>query len=904
MSWGINPWGVSPWGGFGPGSILTGPAAINSRPFPTEITPLGVLSGGTNNLTLTVEAPAEDDFYNGYWLVYFGSKVVSRQVISYSMSRVVALSHDFPFAIPAAAEIFMFAPDEWVPDLLHVAVRPSYDKMLDLTTLSLLHNYSKYAFDGLRPHVTQGNPAAQHEGQVPSVGDFSFFELDPAAPVAAPLIATDDSFKGQVCTAYSGTGSGQERRIVRYDSATKRLYPDSDFDTPFDTTTRYRLEVDPQLALYNLVTPLSTTEVEVDAQYAGLALTHDGAANHRNVLVLRQGGNYNSNNPVQFQTLLHIEAAVLSAGQAGLVFGFQLGATPIPYSVTFEIMHDGGGGAGDLVLRVNKPNAAPQDTVLISAADPTAIVGLTLGFFCSYDPRDDKLRVTVNSLFPIPGSPLITNLELSGFRGTSDFAGSPLPQRPGGNLAFFGAGLLGAPVVMQYVRFAFLIEGAHIVKQGVVRGYLDGEVLSAFPLQTERNRPPLHWRGPWFPLAGGKSQPTSPVVIENDRLDDGTLVIRRDPLDSGLIPPTPYALVRYEPQLVSAGTRSFSFTTRIKAVEGEHLHWDAIGAAFGVLLGEPGAYWHIQIGLISDLGRQKVGLLLRDTGGVGLALEDYYAVDSEWGTDYRTYRLVYSEENGGDPYLVLFEDDKSAPIIRLEGAVLLSLLPDETTTFLNLDGVYFGLLAQPFSVELRHAFSRYYYNFLGYTPQLYFDQLTPTEPDGAPVPWLRVETVANTINYTREYDSRRVPINGKMTLESADSESYFFRSLADASLPAEHVLRQTDGFVAEFRVQLDGDSPPESVHSPGVQGRPGLWSGVGLYLDDGYDRIVFGFADGGSRGKFVFIAGGDPTDPTAPTAFVDVQSWVEASIRQPETWFPYLYNIDWSEEHLYRVERS
>lgn len=902
MSWGINPWGVSPWSGFGPGSILTGPAVINSRPFPTEITPLGVLVGGTNNLQLLSEAPAEDNYYNGYWLVYFGAKVVSREVADYSSARVVTLSHDLPVSIPDGAQVFLFAPDEWVPDLLHVGIRPSVDKLLDLATLSLLHNYSQFAFDGIRPQATQGNLAAQHAGQVPSVGDFDFFQIDPATAPAA-LLGIDDSFKGLVCSATAGTGQGQVRRIIRYDSATQSLYPDVPFDVPFDETTRYDLAATPLYVMANTDLPLTYTDIDLDARYTGLSLIHDGTVNHRNAVVFRQGGAYNTTRPVQMAGILHVESATFLSGRAGLVWGMQLGLSPVR-SVKFELMHDGAGAPGNLILRTHKPNAAAVDTVLIPNADPAQLSGFTVSFFCSYSPTDDKLRVAMNSLFPIPGSPLISDLEFAGFVTSSDFEGHSLPQKQGGNLAFFGAGLSGAAATVQWLRFAFLIEGEYIVQDGVVKGFLDGEVLSAFPQQTERGKLPLAWVRPWFPLAGGKSEPTFPVTVSNDRLDGGALVIKREEVEGVATPDTPYSLVRYEPQLEDRRTRSFSMTTRIRAVEGDHLNWDVIGAAFGALIGPAGSRLHIQLALISDLGREKIGLLMRDTGGFGLALADFHTADSEWSTDYRTYRLVYSEENGGDPFLMLFEDNNPKPILNLAGSVLTSMLPDDTTSIMNLAGVYLGLLSQPFSVELRHEFTRYFYNLLGYTPQLYFEQPIPTEPDTAPLPWVRTESVLGTIAYDKEFDSRRAATNGRLRLESRDSQALFTRDLADPTLPAEHVYRPTDGFVAEFRVQLDADNLPSSVYDDTVEGRPGLWSGVGLYLDDGADRIVFGFADGGSRGRFIFVAGADPTDTTQALDFSNIQSWVEASIRQPGTWFQYVHNIDWTEEHLYRVERS
>lgn len=893
MSWGISAWGLSPWGGvfLGPSTLLTAPAFVNSRPYPAEITPVFLLSGGTNNLILDSPAQLEEDFYNGAYLICYGPPYVAvRRIEDYLSGREVVLERDFPYAIPSAAVVFIYADDTWIPDLLHMGIRPSADKALELPTFNFIHAAGDQSFDGLREGVTIGDPRLEHSASSTAAGSDQYIVLDSTVPdLPAGSFTTEDSFKGLTVTITRNRAAGEVRRITRYDAINKRAYVDKPYVVAPDSTSYYTIANIPDASLQNYLPPQTSTNIDVDASQAGLILTHSGMSNDRSLIAIRGEVTdyYTHDEPLQLSTTFKIHSATMVAGRAGIVFGFVLPGAPV-FGVLCEVMHNGGGGAGDLIFRVSGVGGS-TDFSLIPGANPTTITELTLTCSLLYDPDKDHIEVSVNSLFPLPGNNLVNSGVIPNIQSGGLFSGNPVSAAAAPPFSFFGAGRVGASARVQYLRFSFLRLGAYITKRGVMYAVQDSEVLSALPNRSESGKLPLQWRQPWIPVAGGRRTPHSSVEVF---LEDGSTAIDRVTKSDA-----PFLFVRYEPQLQSVYTRGLLYTISLSAVEGDHGPWDITGAVFGAVIGEPGSQKVIRLSLIDDLGTRYLGVQM--SGTTGLFLADYIRAESDWSTA-RQYRLLYDPaSNGLERSLSVYEDNKTEPLFSLKGPFLDSILPSFTGAPISAPGFYFGLMQESSQVKMVVNFVRYLYNLISYAPHLHLGtSALPSDP-GLSYPWSTQIMGTSTEEYVLERDEEGVEINARVRLTSQGAAplAFYYRDLPPMPTK-EHGFNTTDGLVAEFRTKITGT--PQNVNNGRTKG---IWTGVGMVIDDGVDRALMGFGDAGEQGKFIFVTGPNPTTG-APLLWDEIEDWVADAIRQPKRWRKHLYFVDWSAERLYRFERA
>lgn len=896
--WGVNPWGVTPWGigfGFDP-ELLVAPAFVNSRPYPPDITPVEVVSGGLNSIVLDVDVPDVEGFFTGAYLVYYGPKIVARKIIEYQSGRICVLSHDLPITIPAGSIIFLYSSDDnWIPDLVHVGIRPSPDKRLNITTLEFVQSYGVTSLYGVKPQTMLGNPAGTHDAYFAGVGTDEYVILNSSA-LGPPLSvwATNDSFVGLLLEIDRNRGAGQKRRIVRYDALTKYAWLDRPLPTVPNTESHYKLSNAPNAVMLPMSPSLTSNEVTVQANYAGLLFEHDGSTAAKNLMCLQAQpfDYYDFQAPLQMYTQFTIHQAIMSAGRAGIGFGFAVPGTT-PLGVLCEVMHNGGGGIGDLIFRIKGGGGGLLDLTLELNTDPLIISNKTFACFLVYEPFEDVLRIRVHALFPLPGSVLISSAEIPNFKNSGLFDGAPIPSTLLPPYGFFGAGQLGAVTSVQYLSYSFMNAGQYLIKQGVVQGYRDGEVLSSLPVQTEAGLLPLQWKKPWIPRTRGRREPPPGIQLGVDA-DTKAVVLAKTDLNS-----QQHIFARNEPQLEDERTRGFLYTIRFKATVEDNTY-DAVGPAVGAVIDKAlSGRKEIRLALLNDGGERIIGLLTSTTSDSFLA--DYlmaYRID--W-TEWVTCRIIYEPANGGsDKFFGVFINEETKPRLLLTGAVVDSILPHALLSPLTVPGFYFGMVSHESISSFFLKFARYLFNSICYAAQIFYNT-TPLLPDDVSLTyrWSSSISAPGTATYVYDVDDRLIAYNGKVCLDTQDAgvPVFYYRDLNTTALTKEHYFDTTDGMVIEFRMQIEHAN---NIHSGNTKG---IWTGVGVVIDDGVDRILLGFADGGQHGTSMFVTGPDP-DTGARLEWDNLQKWFEDVMRRPKYWGDYFIQIDWTQEHLYRFERS
>lgn len=873
MSWGTGPWGATPWGGLIGGPAGTAVVAfVNSRPFPVTVSVVGVAAGGVNNIVLTADALSEVDTYKDFWLVYHGpTAIVSRRIENYLPGRVCELYYDMPFAIPGGANVWLVADDSWIPDKLHIGVRPSLGKRIDISTVDYINGYGNSAMDGVRNFTTLGTPEGEHIGFVPEVSDLDSVRLDVLASVPAWMFTTEDSFKGLVLKSLRGVGKDQERRVVRYDSSNNLAYLDKELATRLDHTTEYQLINSPSLIMGAVTSPFTSGLVGIKSQYSGMLLEKAAAGNPLGVMCMGSLDNpaYDFSYPLQLQVRVYIFNGALVGGRAGICFGFVMDGNPT-LGIMGEVMEVG----GNLVLRISGASGAVHD-FLLDTVFTAPITNRYYDFRLLYIPEEDELHIdAVDLSVTWPGQIIQDDAKITNVKGSGGFVGRPVYSNQRTPFCFFGIGIAGAASKVQFTRVAFMHVSEFGVKAGKVQGILDGEVISALPNRSEAEELPLDWRQPWLPIAGGSKDPRESTEI---KLAEPGFTIDRTSKEA-----TPYMLARQESQLGIPSSSGFLLTVRVRALASDITPIDHIGAAFGGIVNIGGTLRDVQASLLEDFGDRLIGIRL--AGGDGELVNEHLAYKSDW-RQTKQYRLVF-DPAPGDGSIIIFEDGEKTPLAIIPESLFTSLPVSE----LDYPAMFYGLRPVATKVTLTNELLRYNHNAVCYFPQLYAN--SPKLPEAhTAYPWFKHGL--GTSEYVQEESQ---PVNGYVKLVADQNHVFYYRDLDSATVP-EHVFRPTDGFVVDFRAAVDEYVNRHTGRSAGT------WSGVGMTVDDGGDRHLIGFADGGERGKFIFIPGADP-DTGKAMAWEDVHKWVESAVREPARWQDYVHYIDWTQETLYRFERS
>lgn len=895
MSWGFGPWGATPWGGLLGGTAIFPPilSFVNSRPFPPLITQATISIGGTNNLVLSSTGVlAEAGAYNDFYLFYIGAaSVVSRKIQSYAAGYVCTLEYDLPVAIPALATVLLISPDEWVPDLVAVSVRPSAGRNIDPSTLKFMTGSGKQGMDGIRKQVLLGNPVMEHRGWNQRLADAQTLYLDDtAAGPPAGSFNVNDAFKGLVVEITRGLGQGQIRRIVRYEQTSRIAHLDYMWDTVPNASSEYRAYTDPSVHFGLVVPPYAAGgTLEVDASLCGLWINKPIPAGNPTGLLCVNGSTpylYQYDKPILLYTQFSIISATLNgAGRCGIGFGFYVHGSPYPLGVYCEVMHDG----VDLIMRV-RGTGGFQDFVLLAGAAPGAIAPVTYNCQLVYDPVADKFHLDVIQVTPYPGTVVIHDGIINAVVGGLNYTGCPVYTDQNSPCSFFGTGIVDSASMVQFTSFGFMDQGVYEILNGTVQHVKDATVFSALPNRYEPGKKPLDWYQPWLPAAGGRKDPPGSIRLLNTKSRD--LSIQRITKEQ-----SPYCIAREEPALYDLPTNGFLMQADVRITATDHDPYDVTGAAMGVVLGEAGTLKLAQLTFIEDFGTPMVGFRVDSPG---LFIDQFLAAKSDW-TSFHRYRFIYDPAMlSGEQYIAIHEDDNAYPILLGDSTLMPDLLAAINESPLDRPGFYAGLVTVPSKVKMEIAGLRYLFNLVSYFPQLYKDDAIPTTPDmHLAYPWLRfglIGPTTATANYTKDY-TRAAITNGRMKLTSLTSAVYYYRNLDAGSVDPAHVFRTDNGFVMEFRMRL------EAFQNRNTGMQVGFWSGVGAIADDGVNRFLVGFSEAGFLGRYVFIAGTEP-DTGIPLPWASIQTWVTSSMRDPARWRNHVAEVDWTQEHLYRLEIS
>lgn len=871
--WGSS-WGLMAWGGIASTNTIAGKAIpANTKPLPTQAISATVLTGGASSVVLS-DSLVGEDIFAGRYLVHLDGLYYARKV-ERQEGDTLYFDRDFPSAIPNGSKVLLVDAKTWGPDEFIVGLYPpsKSDRILP-ASLQVMHHYGRAGMEGIFPHLCVGSSRGAHEGKGTEVGDAEGITLSDAYGPSVPVgfWASPDAFRGLLCEIYEGEGIGQIRRIVSYDETTKRAYFDRSLDKVTNTTSKYRLRLDSHVFLQHLESagsPLAD-DVLTYTYPAGITLQHDGLSIKKNVLTF-SSSSYKQGTPVHLRALFFVASSTFLSGQTGLTMGFRLPLSPTPLTLHAELMHDGGGGAGNLVLRVFKASGH-TDVVLDAGASGTGMSGRLFGVMATYAPSSDKLYISVEeSALLQPDQTILRGyLEIADFRNGGLYNYESLPGKRGGAWGWFSAGRNGAATVTQLLRFAFASEGGYLLRDGRSQGIPQVSLTSTAVNRTLKGRTPLQWHGVHRPLYGRMPGVDSHAVSTVRTDPQGKVTtIRRSSTDAT----KDFAmLVHYSPKHLQTNYPGFSFSLRAACRSDSHIPYDSTGMYFGVVVGSGLSKLDVRVAFLRDLNRKCLGILLKNAVNNGLYASDYLLVDDvDWESEH-LYQLLYDDK---EQRLLLYVDNEPTPRLNQLGA-LSSWVAAAQADSMSSTGCYVGITDQQ-DTDPSITISE-----VEFTDSLQmYDASSLSLP---PSPNVLTETHAGTCKIAKE--SVQTQKVDRVVFDKSWGTSFY--TLNTASLSADEMLTTDQGLRLDFGVHISG----EIEHANYVlSNRLGFWAGPGVIVDDGSYQTVFGLADGGSRGKLLFVCSPPLGSGTRQQA---VESWLEEALRYPQTYQTQLLPLDWT----------
>lgn len=899
MAWGISPWGTSSWGGVPLlSSVVNESIKSNIKPLPPQAISVQVSStgGGAGAVTLDSAHPITEDVYKDSIAIVFDNLFYARRIASY-VDRVLTFTHPFVNPIPNGTTFFILDTKRWYPDEYIASIYPSdATKRLDSTTLQFLYGFGRAGWDGFDALRCSGSPQAVHEGRCVEQGDGEGVYLDSSAAPSVPLSywTTDDSFRGMLFAPYQGTGAGQVRRIVRYDGVTQRAYFDRELSETTDTTTKYEVRLDAHVSMQHIdPTGMSTDpDTYVFSHTAGSTLLHLGTAIEKNALTV-QALSYTRGHPVFLHALLYLASVTWDAGRAQVHTGFRVHATGLPLSLHTELMHTGGGGAGDLVLRIWKNNGSYDDITLEVGSPPSMLVSRLLAISAVYSPSSDVLSLRVDegltslpdTLFPV------ASLDLPNYSSGGLYEGEFLPQQKGGSWGYVSAGKNGAAATVQVLRFHMLCDGGWLVRDGRPVGLRSAQIAGIAADRPLHGRTPLQWQGLFRPLTtatAGVSN-TAAASVATDAHTKQTVITKDEETSTAVM------LVRFHPCLSHSPPQGFQFDVRMAVRSDEHTPYDNAGVAWGVVAGSSGSSLDFRLVCLRDVNRKMVGLLLSGHTTNGRYLQDYVVVDDVDWEQMTEYRLIHDPQA---QVLYLFINDMIRPRLLLRGPALLSVSPVWSDS-LQSAGAYVGILEQENTdptVTLEYA------RLVG-TPIGFFSSYTHTDlsaiyPPAYSSAHSLTEDTPSSVSFLRTRGADLIVDTNKLVLSSTGGRTYYTTDLAHPSVPLDNILTPSCAFCLDFGVRI-AEVPTHDLLS--LANGEGYWTGVGVWVDDGLSVLLVGLAVGGDRGDFLFVAA--PTSYDTSVQYT-VDQWLDLVLRYPEKYAAYRTPIDLYAHNDIRVVRS
>jgi hypothetical protein len=850
-------------------------AFINSRPYKKELLPAQVSTGGVNSLVLVNACCEESGFYTGYTAVYFGTAHTEcREVLSYSSTHTITLDRDYDQTIQMNDYLYLIPPDFWLPERLHLGIRPSSGSKLDLSTLNFMIFNGSAGFDSYRDLTRPGNPLLEHTGRLSADSSREGAVLDLSAPGSQIV---DQEYSGLVIRMLSGNNKGETRRILDYDGTTKTMSFDR-LPNPTRQDDLYSLEVLPRVSFENIVGIFSNDFVAIDTSKCGLRITDDGSTPKKSAITMKGSDtNYDYLTPLQLEVLLRIISIEFNGEECGVQFGFSLFGSP-RLSVRCEIRRSSG---SDLVLRLYSDSSFTE--FVLESAVGTTITDKMFNITLTYDPQKDTLYVTVEN--PRTKEVIIDGDTITPIKGNYTY--NPLNSAQHSPYGFLSAGLPGAVVDVEFIAFNFFDDGEYTILNGVIQGLRDAALLPSVAAANTPGLLPGSWDRPWRSVFNDAPYESNNVSEILDLSTRSIVISKPDALST-----QPLIRHRTETALEILALRGFIYEFEISIDSIENGVFDVVGPEFGAVIGAGSNKSEIRVGFLEDLGTKYAGVKNQGADDNGF-FSGYTSYRSDW-SETRRYKIVYDPNNGNtDQYVALFQDDDPTPKLILKSA-LNTKLPDPVKN--KTSGFFFGFNREQVKSDLHLKRVFYSTSLTSYMPQLYVDQTSVdlSNHPGMPhnlsyLPWTRSKATLPEVTY----QSGVVRIS-----PSTSGHQFVYRDVADGALPDDLKLTTSQGYLLDFRCRVEG-----SVTNTLSNKTTGIWSGVGTLVDDGVDRILVGFATGNEIGRFVFLCGADPETGEA-TNMSNIQKWLSDAIRDPRKWRDYIFVHDWTVETSYRLVRS